>query len=137
VDRWSLEIASVASTTPVDLRESPGVIIPDAPDSGIERSLSTASTMRVGSVELSVDISHTWIGDLQVSLVSPAGTAVMLHDRTGGSSDNLVRTYTAATTPALANLASQPVAGTWKLKVADREAQDVGKLNDWRLLIRP
>jgi subtilisin-like proprotein convertase family protein len=61
----------------------------------------------------------------------------MLHDKVGGSDDNLIRTFTTTTTPALASLAGQPVAGTWKLKVADREVQDEGKLNSWRVLIRP
>ena len=84
-----------------------------------------------------MDISHTWIGDLRVSLRSPAGTEVVLHDGAGGSADNLVRTFTAANTPALAALAGQPAAGTWRLKVVDREAQDEGKLNAWKVLIKP
>jgi subtilisin-like proprotein convertase family protein len=62
---------------------------------------------------------------------------VLLHDRAGGDADNLVRTFTAATTPALAALAGQAAMGTWVLKVTDTAAQDVGKLNGWRLLIRP
>jgi subtilisin-like proprotein convertase family protein len=55
----------------------------------------TASATTIGSVEVSVDISHTWIGDLRVSVRSPSGTEA-LHDVTGGSADNVVKTYTAA-----------------------------------------
>jgi subtilisin-like proprotein convertase family protein len=61
---------------------------------------------------------------------------VVLHDRAGGSSDNIARTYTAANTPSLAALAGQPIAGPWKLLVSDHEAADVGKLNRWSLTIR-
>jgi subtilisin-like proprotein convertase family protein len=72
-----------------------------------------------------------------VSLVSPAGTEVLLHNRTGGSDDSLVRTFTATNTPALGVLTGQSVAGAWRLRVVDHEAQDVGKLNSWRVLIKP
>ena len=75
------------------------------------------------------------IGDLRVSVVSPSGTEVVLHNRAGASDDSLVRTFTP--TPALATLVGQPATGQWKLKVVDLEKQDVGKLNSWRLLIKP
>jgi subtilisin-like proprotein convertase family protein len=138
LNRWSLAFSAAGATlAPIDLKESPGTPIPDAPNPGIERSLATTSPANVASIEVSVDISHTWIGDLRVSLLSPAGTEVVLHDRTGASDDNLIRTYTATTTPPLGALTGQAVAGAWRLKVADREAQDAGKLNSWRVLIKP
>jgi subtilisin-like proprotein convertase family protein len=123
--------------TPIELQESPGTIIPDAPSEGIVRSLATASVATIDSVEVSVDISHTWIGDLRVSVRSPSGTEAVLHDGTGGSADNVVRTYTATNTPPLAALAGQPAGGTWQLSVIDQAAQDVGKLNAWKVLIKP
>jgi subtilisin-like proprotein convertase family protein len=70
-------------------------------------------------------------------LLSPAGTEVLLHNGTGGSEDNLARNFTGATTPALSTLAGQAVAGAWRLKVMDLAAQDQGKLNAWRVLIKP
>lgn len=138
LNRWWLEISIAgAVVAPIELQESPGTAIPDFPSAGIERSLLTTSGTKVGSVEVSVNISHTWIGDLRVSLQSPAGTEVVLHDGTGGSDNNLLRTFTTANTPPLSALAGQPAAGAWRLKVADRAAQDRGKLNSWRLLIKP
>jgi len=91
----------------------------------------------VGSVEVSVDISHSYIGDLRVSLRAPAGMEAILHNETGGSGDNLVKTYTSATTAALGSLAGQAISGTWRLSVSDRAVQDVGKLNTWRVVIQP
>jgi len=138
LNRWSLDVSAAGATLgPIDLKESPGTPIPDAPHAGIERALPTTSTAKVGSVEVSVDISHTWIGDVRVSLVSAAGTEVVLHNRVGASDDNLVRTYTATTTPGLGALTGQAVAGSWRLRVADLEAQDAGKLNSWRVLVKP
>ena len=138
LNRWSLSLSSAASSVaPIELQESPGTLIPDAPHAGIERAMTAASTAQVASVEVSVDISHTWIGDLRVNLISPAGTEVPLHNGEGGSSDNLIRTFTTATTPSLATLAGQPAGGTWRLKIVDVEAPDAGKLNHWRLVVKP
>ena len=102
---------------------------------GIQRDLSTSAIGNVTSVEVSVDITHTFTGDLRVSLHSPGGTEVILHDRTGWSTDNVVETYTAATTAALENLAGEAVQGTWSLRIADLVGLDVGKLNTWRVVI--
>ena len=134
LNRWELEIQG-SQTAVVNLEESPGAQIPDNNPNGIERTLTTAETGRVSEIEASVDITHTFIGDLEVTLISPAGTSVPLHNRAGGSADNLIKTYESSTTSGLRALRSQPVQGAWKLKIADREAADVGKLNRWALKI--
>ena len=138
LERWKLEItpqAAVAQT--VVLEESPGTAIPDSPAAGIERALSTATAGNVGSIEVEVDILHSWIGDLRVALRSPAGTEVLLHDRRGEGDDSITTTYTAATTPGLGGLSGQPMAGSWRLKVSDHEARDVGKLRRWKVTLKP
>ena len=138
LNQWSLEfLAAPAAPAPIELAESPGLKIPDAPSGGIVRSLAATSAATIGSVEVSVDISHTWIGDLRVSVRSPSGTEAILHDGTGGSADNVVKTYTAANAPPLAALAGQPAGGTWQLNVVDTAAQDEGKLNAWKVSIKP
>jgi subtilisin-like proprotein convertase family protein len=137
LNSWWLEFGvAAASTQPVRLEESPGAAIPDNTSAGIERSLTTAETGQVGSVEISIDISHTYIADLRVRLRAPSGAEAILHDRTGGSADNIARVYTATDTPSLAALAGQPIAGAWKLLVSDHDAVDTGKLNKWTLTLR-
>jgi M6 family metalloprotease-like protein len=139
LNKWSLEFAStntIDTTLPVQLQEAPGTAIPDNSAAGIERVLTTTATGQVGSIEVAIDIAHTYIGDLRVRLRTPAGTEAILHDRTGGSADNIVKTYTAATTPSLAAITGQAINGSWKLIVSDHEALDVGKLNKWSLTIR-
>lgn len=138
LNRWALEFTTEEGFQEmVVLEESPGTHIPDDTPAGIERSVATTAAGTTGRVQVSVDISHSYVGDLRVSLVSPAGSEVVLHDRTGDSGDNLVTTYTPATTGPLAALAGQPIAGSWRLRVSDHAGQDVGKLNRWRLLIEP
>lgn len=136
--RWALEFDTSGQTEgPVTLEESPGSHIPDNDPAGILRSLSTAAAGTVGSVELSVDITHSWIGDLRISLRSPAGSEVMLHDRTGRDANDVVKTYTSSNAPVLNELSSEPISGNWQLKVSDHAGQDVGKLNRWKVVIHP
>src|SRR5262249_676697 len=131
-NRWDLEIKGRQNAL-VNVAEAPGVQIPDNSLTGIERTLNVSDTGNVQDVEVAIDITHTYIGDLNVALVSPAGTTVPLHQGAGGSADNIIQTYTAATRPQLQTLRGQPIQGAWRLRIADLEAADVGKLNRWRL----
>jgi subtilisin-like proprotein convertase family protein len=76
-------------------------------------------------------------GDLRLTLHSPSGDEVELHDQAGGSTANLRETCMAAATPGLWGLVGKPIAGHWQLGVADLAASDVGKLNRWKVVIRP
>jgi subtilisin-like proprotein convertase family protein/subtilisin family serine protease len=135
LNRWEVEISGQQSNT-IEVGEAPGIAIPDDDPTGIERLLSTAGDGNVRDIAVSVDITHTWIGDLSVSLIAPDGTRIPLHERSGGSDDNLIKTYTSATTPGLGALRGQPAQGAWRLRVADLEARDIGKLNRWGLRIK-
>ena len=81
----------------------------------------------VTSVSVSVDISHTYIGDLKVDLVAPDGTVRTLHNRTGGSTDDIVKTYT----PDFDD--DVQIQGGWKLNIRDNADRDTGTLNSWTL----
>ncbi len=73
-----------------------------------------------------VTIVHTYQGDLKVDLVAPDGSVYVLHNRTGGSADNITRTYTV-------NVSTEAINGTWKLRVNDNAAGDVGRIDSWSL----
>jgi subtilisin-like proprotein convertase family protein len=135
LNRWELEISGRRNAV-VELSEAPGAAIPDNNPAGIERTLNANDAGMVDNVEVAVDITHTFIGDLQVTLVSPQGTSVSLHQRVGGSADNIIKTYTSANTPQLQTVSGQPIQGAWRLRIADLEAADVGKLNNWSLKIQ-
>ncbi|MEU4796137.1 S8 family peptidase [Streptomyces sp. NPDC023327] len=79
------------------------------------------------ALSVPVTIQHTYIGDLQVQLIAPDGTAYTLKAYgTGGSADNINTTYTV-------NASSETANGTWKLRVSDNAAQDTGKIDSWGL----
>jgi subtilisin-like proprotein convertase family protein len=87
----------------------------------------------IKEVEVGVDITHSYISDLIVNLVPPDGSAITLHNRTGGSSDNIIKTYDFNSNTDLKTLRGEKVQGMWTLKVSDLAGQDVGKLNKWSL----
>lgn len=133
---WSLRLR-VKKDAVVRLGEAPGVTIPDNDPNGLVRSLQTESQGRVGEVEVAMDISHTYISDLVITLEAPSGRLATLHNRTGGAADNIARTYTRLEVPGFDAWKGQPMAGTWTLRVRDLAGADVGKLNRWDLTIVP
>ncbi len=78
--------------------------------------------------KVQVTIQHTYIGDLKVDLVAPDGSVYVLHNRSGGSADNINTTYTV-------NLSTEAKNGTWKLRVNDNANLDTGVLDTWTLTL--
>ena len=82
----------------------------------------------VEDLTVQVDILHTYIGDLLVTLVPPTGNNVVLHDRSGGATQNLKQIFDTNTTPGLARFLGKSAKGKWVLKIEDKAARDMGKL---------
>jgi subtilisin-like proprotein convertase family protein len=135
LNSWTLAVEGQQQAL-MELEESPGTAIPDDDANGIERTLNAGGAGKLREIDVEVDITHTYIGDLVVALSSPAGTKVPLHSRTGGSTDNLIKNYSSQTLLALNNLRGEDVAGDWKLRISDHERIDTGKLNRWKLRIQ-
>ncbi len=76
------------------------------------------------TASVSVNITHTYQGDLKVDLVAPDGSLYNIHNRTGAGTDNVIKTVTL-------NLSTEALNGTWKMQVNDNAAGDVGTLNSW------
>ena len=127
--------AGVAAERIVDVEQEANLDIPDVGGS-VVGAIQVEEPGTITDFRVRVDISHTFIGDLRVDLIAPDGTAVTLHNNTGGSADDLVRTYSVQETPALRSLLGKPVQGTWGLRVMDTFRFDVGRLNRWRIVAR-
>ncbi|QJT04806.1 S8 family serine peptidase [Streptomyces asoensis] len=101
------------------------------PDNGSAIESSIAVSGRTGNaptaLQVGVDITHTYRGDLVIDLVAPDGTAYRLKAASSSdSADNVSATYSV-------NASGETANGTWKLRVQDTAAQDTGKLNSWQL----
>lgn len=130
---WSIAFKTQADNVIVE--ESQAVAIPDNDTAGIVRTLSVSANGTMRDLALSVDITHTYIGDLRVALTSPTGNEILLHNRTGRSTDNLITTWHSVSHAGLQTLRGIQPSGDWQLSVADLAGRDVGKLNKWKIEI--
>ena len=132
LENWNLRI-EMESGLEVFVDDQPASEIPDNQSGGVTRKLEVAQSGVLREIEVSIDITHTFIGDLTVELISPTQESIMLHDRTGSYRDNIITTFTSQTNADLANVLGTEIQGDWKLKVIDHANWDSGKLNYWAL----
>ena len=102
--------------------------IPDNNNTGITSTITVSgrSGNAPSNTQVAVNIVHTYSGDLIVELLAPDNTVYTLQNRTGGSADNIVKTFTT-------NLSSETINGAWKLRVKDRASTDTGYINSWSI----
>ena len=133
---WSTQKTS-ANEQSVSGSTSPSIAIPDGggASSYATSTINMAGGLAIDHVEVDLNLSHTWIGDLVVTLTSPDGTASTLVDRPGvgaistygGSQDNV--NFTLSSTQHW----GEDGAGTWTMQVHDYVAGESGTLNNWTL----
>lgn len=90
----------------------------------VESTVSVDCEGEAASVSVTVDINHSYRGDLVIELVSPSGDTYTLKDSNPfDGANNVKETYTVD--------ASGAAAGTWTLRVTDVYYGDTGSLNSW------
>ena len=104
------------------------VSIPDNNATGVTSAITVSGRTgnAPGNTQVAVNIVHTYSGDLVVELLAPDGSVYSLQNRSGGSADNIVKTYTV-------NLSGEAINGAWKLRVKDRASGDTGYINSWSI----
>ncbi|MCA9488614.1 MAG: proprotein convertase P-domain-containing protein [Myxococcales bacterium] len=103
--------------------------IPDDDPTGIRADIDVSQDGTIETLAVTVDITHTYQGDLKVALVDRNGRQIVLHDHTGGGADDVKRTFVVPDAVGL------PASGTWSLVVADTAKSDTGTLNRWSMQI--
>ena len=105
------------------------------PTGGLYCTLPITENSTVSDIRVFVDISHTFIGDLVIELISPAGTTVRLRSTSGGSEDDLMGWYPDELTPVetLDTFLGEDMQGDWQLHVTDVGVFDSGQVNSWCL----
>ena len=105
----------------------------------------------VDDVNVTIDITHTWDGDLTITLTSPDNVTVELANQIGSSGDNYSGTVFDDEAGTAIGAGSPPYAGTfqpsgsladfdglqtmgdWTLSITDNANGDAGTLNNWDL----
>ena len=129
----------------------PPVPIPDNDLTGVTVTVEITRTGWVNDIDVHFDATHTWVGDLNIYLISPGGTTVWLFYGGGFPGENFTDTIFDDSAPTSINNASAPftgrfrprellsvlneesINGTWTLKVVDHAAQDTGEITGFSL----
>ena len=116
-------------------------------------TIPTNQNQTIDKITVALNITHTWMADLTVTLISPLGTQIQLFSGQCTNRDNAVATFDdegialtcQGTTPTITGtlIPSQPLStligesteGTWTLRVFDSANQDGGTLNSWGITI--
>jgi subtilisin-like proprotein convertase family protein len=152
--------------TPTTYSATPNLAIPDGGGSGnpATHTINVPDSFVIGDVNVRNTITHTWVGDLVVTL-QHGTTTVTVIDRPGYSgsgfgcsADNYSNAIlddegTAAiesqcvnnlTSPpnytpnqALTAFDGQNATGSWTIRVSDHASSDTGTLNSWAVIISP
>ena len=96
------------------------ITIPDN-SSYAKSDISVPISVLPTEILVKVNISHTWLGDLTLNLVSPSGKIINLYNRGLGSDDNFVNTVfsSKSTNPAITSGTSPGYTGTWRWNLSN------------------
>jgi subtilisin family serine protease/subtilisin-like proprotein convertase family protein len=108
--------------------------IPDNSQWGITSPIAVNENFTVADIQVTVNITHDFLGDLEIYLTAPNHQEILLQSRTLGRQTQLERTYTVRSHPILQQFLQILARGNWQLKVIDRSPQDIGTLNSWELM---
>ena len=134
------------------------VIIPKTANTApITSTFNVTSSGSIADLNVTVNITHTWVADLTLKLTSPAGTVITLLDyqcdsATANSVNNIAATFddsgtaitcgdfpaisgTIASQQLLSQFIGQNSSGMWTLTVLDPYNLDGGTINSWSLNI--
>lgn len=127
--------------------------IPDNIASGVTSIINITDNKTITDVNVIVNITHPWIGDLTLSLISPNGTSVLLVASRDDAGDNYtntvfdtdaITTISSGTAPftgvfspqgSLSDFNNDESYGEWVLKVVDSGPEDLGKIINWDIEI--
>lgn len=123
------EAACQPMNTTETFTSTPGLAIPDNDIDGVSDTLEVEMEGNIGSLKLTVDIKHSWSGDLSIILVGPNGDLAIVKEADSASTPDINETFVITEFDGI--LAS----GEWELIVSDEAQNDTGTIESWSLEI--
>jgi len=116
-------------------------------------SIEISDIVNIVDINVNLTLTHTWVEDLRIYLVSPDGTKVTLSQNSGGDGDNYTETVFDQDSQTSISSANAPFTGSfrpvesldifngerangnWVLQIVDQGPQDTGELIDFSIQI--
>lgn len=127
VARPGAQTAAAAEPVVITATATPELAVKD--NSTVTSTISIDKDVTLDSLKFTVDLPHTYRGDLVATLTSPSGKTVTLLNREGGSADDYKGTFD------ISGFAGEKTKGDWKLTVSDKARLDEGTLKSWGMEI--
>lgn len=109
----------------------PALDVPDNRPEGAEAQVLASGLATVATdVVLDLLVSHPRIQDLQVTLVNPAGTEVVVFDRERDGPELVLQDFAVPGFPG-----DEAANGVWRLRVADRRSGEAGRIERFALTV--
>lgn len=144
---------TLANTNPSFTSTDTPVLIPDNNATGGTSTINVPDNNTVVDVNVTVNIAHSYDGDVLLSLIPPSGSPIILSNHHGSNGDNYLNTVfdDEASTPIASGTAPftgsfKPDSllsgadginafGDWKLKAVDNATLDSGTILNWTLTL--
>ncbi|MBD2090684.1 S8 family serine peptidase [Microcoleus sp. FACHB-1515] len=123
------------ATRQVQGLNSQAIDIPDYEPQGATSSISITDSGNLRDIQVTIDVEHSFLGDVSISLIAPNGAIVLLQGRTLGRSTRLQTTYTLQTTPMLRQFLNRSISGRWQVRLVDAALLNVGRLRGWQIVL--
>lgn len=104
------------------------VAIPDNDPVGAESTIDVPDSLTIDGLDVHVDVTHSYVGDLQLVLAH-GDTEVVLWDREGGQRADIHQSFGPTA------FAGADAQGVWTLRAIDGAVEDVGTLDGWSITI--
>jgi len=127
--------STIAPSRRIQQQNTDRMDIPDNDPNGVSSFMTVDDPGIVRDIQINVAIDHSFLGDLEITLISPAGQVLLLQGRTLGRKNSLQFSYTLQTTPILRRVLNQSAQGNWQLQVVDYAQGDTGTLKGWQLTL--
>lgn len=129
------------------------IAIPDNDTNGINSIITVNNNQSITDLNVTVNITHPYLDDLTLTLISPNGISILLSVSNGGNASNYTNTtfddnattkisdgtapFTGRFIPQipLSNVNNIQSIGEWTLNVADNGEADTGTIDSWSIEI--
>jgi subtilisin-like proprotein convertase family protein len=152
---YNFTTGALSAPRPVVNYSSGNITVPIPDVSTVDVPIDVTDVGVVHDINVRVRLNHSFDGDLEIRLVHPDGTAVLLSNKRGGGGDNFgagandcsgtptlfddsslnsilggVAPFAGSFRPeqALSSLNGKAISGTWKLRITDTASGDVGTI---------
>ena len=147
---YSIMVSALSSPSDVSTYTGTGGSITDL--NTITSTIVVPDGRTITDLSVRVNITHTFVADLSITLTGPNGLVIQLFNRRGAPGANLTNTVfvnsgsggpiSGGTAPftgrfrpeqPLGSLVGRQASGTWTLSITDNRVLDTGTLNSWAI----